>query len=110
MYCNNCGKEIDDNAVVCPHCGSATEKLSAATTPTAKNSLALVGLVLSFFVCLAGLIVSIMALNKSKQPEYAGDGKGMAIAGIIVSSIEILISVIYVIVVVAAVAAVGTGI
>lgn len=21
MYCKNCGKEIDDSAVVCPHCG-----------------------------------------------------------------------------------------
>lgn len=20
-FCKNCGKEIDDNAVVCPHCG-----------------------------------------------------------------------------------------
>ena len=88
MYCNNCGKEIDDNAVVCPHCGSATEKLSAATTPTAKNSLALVGLILSFFITLAGLIVSIVALKRSKQPEYAGDGKGMAIAGIVVSAVE----------------------
>ena len=21
MYCRNCGKEIDENAYVCPHCG-----------------------------------------------------------------------------------------
>lgn len=24
MYCKNCGKEIDDKAVVCVHCGVAT--------------------------------------------------------------------------------------
>lgn len=24
MYCSNCGKEIDDKAVVCIHCGCAT--------------------------------------------------------------------------------------
>lgn len=24
MYCRNCGNEIDDKAVVCPHCGVAT--------------------------------------------------------------------------------------
>ena len=23
MFCKNCGKEIDDNAVICPHCGVA---------------------------------------------------------------------------------------
>ena len=26
MYCSNCGKEIDDKAVVCPQCGVATGK------------------------------------------------------------------------------------
>lgn len=28
MYCKNCGKSIDDNAVICPYCGVAqkTEK------------------------------------------------------------------------------------
>lgn len=26
MFCRNCGKEIDDNAVVCVHCGVATGK------------------------------------------------------------------------------------
>ena len=25
MYCKKCGKEIDDNAVICPSCGCATE-------------------------------------------------------------------------------------
>lgn len=23
MYCKNCGKSIDDNAVICPYCGVA---------------------------------------------------------------------------------------
>ena len=29
MYCNNCGKEIDDNASICVHCGVATKNNSA---------------------------------------------------------------------------------
>lgn len=24
MYCNKCGKEIDDDALICPHCGCGT--------------------------------------------------------------------------------------
>lgn len=24
MYCNKCGKEIDDEALICPHCGCGT--------------------------------------------------------------------------------------
>lgn len=29
MFCNNCGKEINDNAVVCVHCGVATSNNNA---------------------------------------------------------------------------------
>ncbi|MCB5287840.1 MAG: zinc ribbon domain-containing protein, partial [Candidatus Cloacimonetes bacterium] len=24
MFCKNCGKEIDDNAIICIHCGVST--------------------------------------------------------------------------------------
>lgn len=27
MYCQKCGKEIDDEAIVCPHCGVATKNM-----------------------------------------------------------------------------------
>lgn len=27
MYCNNCGKEIDDKAYICPHCGVKTKTI-----------------------------------------------------------------------------------
>lgn len=29
MFCQNCGKEINDNAVICVHCGCATNNYSA---------------------------------------------------------------------------------
>ncbi len=28
MFCHHCGKEIDDNAVVCVHCGVETKNLN----------------------------------------------------------------------------------
>lgn len=28
MFCSKCGKEISDEAVVCIHCGCATEKMN----------------------------------------------------------------------------------
>ena len=31
MYCKNCGKEIDNNAAVCIHCGVATDAENAVT-------------------------------------------------------------------------------
>ncbi len=98
MFCKNCGKEIDDSAVVCPNCGVATENMAKNTTPVPaqKNTIAVVGFVLSFFTSLIGLIVSIVGLVNAKKPEYNGDGKSFAIAGIIISSIEtVLIIIIY---------------
>ena len=90
MFCKNCGKEIDDNAVVCPNCGVATEKMAANTTPAPaqKNSMAIAGFVLALLgFNLIALILSIVGLTNSKKPEYAGDGKGFAIAGIVISCI-----------------------
>lgn len=29
MYCYNCGKEIDDKAVVCVHCGVETKNMNS---------------------------------------------------------------------------------
>ena len=52
-----------------------------------NNSLAITGFILSFFIPLAGLIVSIFGLRKAK--EMHNNGKGFAIAGIVISSIFI---------------------
>lgn len=32
MFCQNCGKEIDDKAVVCVHCGCATNNTLSTST------------------------------------------------------------------------------
>ncbi len=37
MYCRNCGKEIDDNAVVCVYCGVATGNPALVCDNTGKN-------------------------------------------------------------------------
>ena len=92
MYCNNCGAEIDDNAVVCPKCGVATgvetAVETAATEPQKKNGLAIAGFVLAFFVPLVGLILSI--IGKKKSAELDGAGAKLAIAGIVISCVAIV--------------------
>ncbi len=40
MFCKNCGKEIDDQAVVCVHCGVAVNPSAVANAdPNAKSKL-----------------------------------------------------------------------
>ncbi len=98
MYCKTCGKEIDDNAYVCPHCGVKTNVVTEKKT----NTLAIVGFVLSFFFAIAGLICCIIARRQIK--ESAEGGAGLALAGLIISIVEMAVAAIYIIAVVAMVA------
>lgn len=51
------------------------------------NTISIVGFILSFFIGIIGLILSIIGLKKSK--EY-NSGKGLSIAGIIISTLNII--------------------
>lgn len=97
MYCNNCGKEINNNAAICPYCGVVANKnaLSSATSSNQSNTMAIVGFIFSFFIAIVGLICSIIGFKKA--PELGGNGKGLAIAGIIISAISIVVTVILVV-------------
>ena len=37
MFCNKCGKEIDNEAVICPNCGCATNNFGASKSSAALN-------------------------------------------------------------------------
>ena len=104
MYCKTCGKEINDEAVVCPYCGCqvkeipvtavnngvAGEKKKANVMSITGFVLSLVSLLLSLFgtIAVAGLILSIIGLVQCNQK---GERlKGLAIAGIIVSAVSLL--------------------
>lgn len=90
MFCKNCGKEIDDRAVVCPHCGVLTTQENGSVQSGGTNVLAIVGFILSFFIALAGLICSIIGYKNA--PQYGGKGKSMALAGIIISIVSMVLA------------------
>ncbi|MDE6275455.1 MAG: zinc-ribbon domain-containing protein [Clostridia bacterium] len=101
MYCANCGKEIDDKAVVCPYCGVATGKTYTNNKTTENNTIAIVGFIFAFLMPLVGLICSIIGINRST--ELNGKGKGLALAGIIISIVAMVAYVIYMIAMIATV-------
>ena len=107
MYCKNCGSQIDDRAVVCPHCGVPVNAATSANNSGAQegNTIAIVGFVLSFFFALVGLICSVMGYNKCKNE--GAPYKGFAIAGIVISAVSMATALLAVIIVVATVGAVG---
>ena len=86
MFCRNCGKEIDDKAVVCPHCGVATGKTAANGDDASSVGYGILG----FLFPLIGLILYLVW--KNEYPLRAKSvGKG-ALIGVIVS---VVVGIIY---------------
>lgn len=80
-YCSHCGKEVDDNAYVCPNCGCKVQKDAEGNL----SVISIVGFVFAFLMPLIGLIVSIVAHSNAKRD---GDEKSrkFAKAGIVISA------------------------
>ncbi len=114
MKCLNCGNEIGNAGLFCPTCGKALSQSTsqqpvnyappytyAPPQPIVKqtNVLAIVGFILSFFMPLFGLIFSIIGDVKAKR---LNSGKGLATAGITISVISIVITILFFSIIIAA--------
>lgn len=81
MYCSNCGEQVSDRAVVCPHCGVQVGDFAKSGAPNGggapiqqsnnvaphqaqENTYATVGFILSAFGALFMLFGSGIASNK----------------------------------------------
>ena len=70
MFCSKCGKEIMDEAVVCPNCGCA---VAPATTEVDAPSIGFA--VLGFFIPIVGLILYLVCKDKTPlKAKSAGKG------------------------------------
>lgn len=86
MYCTKCGKEIDNDAIICPGCGCATG--NPLPTSEQKNSLDAPSIgyaILGFFFPLIGLIL-FLVWRKELPLRAKSCGKG-ALIGFITSVI-----------------------
>lgn len=96
MFCKKCGAELDDEAVVCPKCGVATDNYQKPTGNAQSvqyvpqgNGMAIAGFVCSFFFPILGWIFGGIGLARAKQRN--GKGKGFAIAALTIASVMFLI-------------------
>ncbi len=114
MFCKYCGSKLEeDEGSFCKYCGAKLIENNQPTvqpaTPAVKKeentaqTFAILGLVFSFIFSLVGLIMSAIALKKYKT-QTTQEGRGMALAGLILSIISVAIFVFYFLIIVIAVA------
>lgn len=110
MYCKNCGKEIEDTIKYCPYCGSSVNEVSVEEinyiekkdnfkrSDASYNSFAIAGFILALFgFNLLAFIFSLIGLSQINSNNE--QGKGFAIAGLIISCIYVIAAILIIIII-----------
>ena len=95
MYCKKCGKEIFDEAVVCPYCGVMTDNADIAFKEVEGkqgNGMAIAGFICSFFVPLLGWIFGGIGLARAQKRQ--GKGKKFSISALAIASVNFFLGLI----------------
>ena len=93
-FCSHCGKEIMEEAVICPHCGCAVTQpqpqMAPTPAPAAPADSPNAGYaVLGFFFPLVGLIMYLV-MHEDKPLAAKSAGKG-ALIGTIVGAVSVIL-------------------
>ncbi|MBQ7236802.1 MAG: zinc ribbon domain-containing protein [Clostridia bacterium] len=59
MFCTNCGKEIDEKAVVCIHCGVAVKKEQPDSVEHSQSKTG-IGVLMGILLGLIGLLIGVL--------------------------------------------------
>ena len=94
-YCSHCGKQLLDDAIICPGCGCSVQygnmnngipQQGVPRYADTYSGMSVAGLILAFLQPLIGLIVSIIAHGEAKR---IGSEKSVSMskAGILVAAV-----------------------
>ena len=96
MYCEKCGAELSDKALMCIKCGEPTSnyKFAATTVKVVKeepegNGMAIAGFVCSFLSPLLGWIFGGIGLSRAIRRN--GKRKGLAISALVIASVNFIL-------------------
>jgi hypothetical protein len=96
MFCPNCARPNPDSLAVCLACGAPLPRIGVfpgpAILPTQTSGMAVAGFVLAFLFPILGLIFSILGYRECRRGGGQVGGEGLALAGIILSSIFLVIA------------------
>ncbi len=95
IKCKQCQKEINSNVKFCPNCGTSNiEQVYIPQNQSSKGEkydISLVALICSFLVPLAGLVLGIIGMNYNKG--LKNDARTFSTIAVIVSSIELVLTI-----------------
>ena len=102
-FCTKCGNEISKDDKFCTSCGTRTDEIEVITvstdlpqTNTSDNGIAIAGFICAIFgFNIIGIILSAIGISNANKND--GKNKGLAIAGVIISSIRLVIAIIAII-------------
>lgn len=99
MFCKNCGTNLDDRAVMCPHCGVPTDNMlpPAPPAPPKTNSLCIAGFVTAivglcggnFLILLPGIAGAVLCIVGLVQAKKEKSYIGLAVGGLAVSAVSL---------------------
>ena len=88
MYCKNCGKEIDDRAAVCPHCGVPVQ---AINTEQSTPGLSIAGFVIAIlsiwfgiFACVLPILAIVLSARGIRKAKEHGSRSNLGTAGLVI--------------------------
>lgn len=91
-YCSKCGKEIMDEALICPGCGCAQENIVQGNIQNKENSNNIGWSFLGFFIPIVGVILYLVWIGTSpKKAKAAGLGALIGFVLLLISGIGGLI-------------------
>ena len=60
MFCKYCGKEINDDAEICVHCGRSTGRQNVQKSYEVDEPKTAIGILLGLFLGLIGLVIGLL--------------------------------------------------
>ena len=90
MFCSHCGKQVSNEAYVCPNCGCLVGGRAAVEEVKYKNGIAVAGFICAFIMPLLGWIFGGIGLSRAKKRN--GKGGGLSAAALTIASIMFIIN------------------
>ena len=98
MYCTHCGKEINDDAEMCVHCGRSTDRQRTPKSYEIEEPKTAIGIILAICLGLIGLAIGLL-LYPSNTLRRSSFIKGWTVTIVILSVVAAMLSIIAIVIV-----------